>query len=340
MQRVHNEKVKNRLRAGGTRYWGLRLLSLRKLILRRVELLSPSAMSEMNAVLAPEPMNDERPTFAAHPDADRAIIHSGADALHEVAQTLTDQVGEERAALKQYGTMLTHTAQRLHDAPDTKSLIEAVAVLTAETARASERNRTLEQQLSASANRIARLRQSLLEVRQEAATDALTGIANRRAFSMRLKRAIGQARSDQGLPFSLLLLDVDHFKFFNDTYGHKAGDLVLRLLARLLTDNVKGRDTVARYGGEEFAVLLIGAECVAAASVARQITKALSGRRLVNKSSGQDVGHVTVSIGVAQFRQNDNCATLLERADTALYRAKRGGRNQVFIEAEPESLDA
>ena len=199
--------------------------------------------------------------------------------------------------------------QSLGQAPTIDSLIDAIATLSSETARASERNRVLEQQLSLSASRITRLRQSLAEVRQEAATDALTGIANRRAFDIKLKRAIGQARSDAGSVFSLLLLDVDYFKSFNDSHGHKAGDLALRLIARLLTDNVKGRDTVARYGGEEFAILMMGAASAAAVVVARQISKALSGKRLINRTSGQDMGQVTVSIGVVQVCIGDSCQT-------------------------------
>ncbi len=258
-------------------------------------------------------------------------ISSRSDAIQEAAQTLIEQVADSQAAITTYGDTLTDWAQHLGDQPTLSGLVQAIASITAETTRASERNRLLEQ-LSASGARIAKLRQSLAEVKQEATTDALTGLANRRAFDVRIKRSMAQVRSEPDTPLSLLLIDVDHFKAFNDTHGHRVGDLVLRLVARLLADNVKGRDTVARYGGEEFAILLAGADLRAASVVARQIGETLSSKRLVTKGSGQSVGHVTVSTGVAQARPGEQAAALVERADSALYEAKRTGRNRVCTE--------
>ena len=270
-------------------------------------------------------------------------ISSRSDAIQEAAQTLIEQVADSQVAIASYSDTLTDWAQHLSDQPTLGGLVQAIASITAETTRASERNRLLEQQLSASSARIARLRQSLAEVKQEATTDALTGLANRRAFDAKIKRSMAQARSEPDTPLSLLLIDVDHFKAFNDTHGHRVGDLVLRLVARLLADSVKGRDTVARYGGEEFAILLVGADLRAASIVARQIGEILGSKRLVTKGSGQSVGHVTVSTGVAQARPGEQAAALVERADGALYEAKRTGRNRVCTErmasgAEPTVL--
>ena len=263
-------------------------------------------------------------------------ISTQSDAIQDAAQTLIEQVANNQAAVATYGDTLTDWAQHLGDQPTLAGLVDAIASITAETTRASERNRLLEQQLSASANRISRLRQSLAAVRQEATTDALTGLANRRAFDIRIKRTMAQMRSEPGTSLSLLLIDVDHFKKFNDTHGHRVGDLVLRLVARLMADNVKGRDTVARYGGEEFAILLAGADIRAACVVARQLGETLSSKRLVIKGSAHPVGQVTVSIGVAQARPGEQPAALVERADAALYEAKRTGRNRVCTErAEP-----
>ena len=273
---------------------------------------------------------------ASGPDGD--AIADGADAIDQAAQTVVKQIAENGAALREYDASLSSVTRQLGQDRTTDGLLRAVAMLTAETARASERNRVLEQQLSASATRITRLRQSLSEVKQEATTDALTGLCNRRAFDARLRRAMAHAKAGDG-PLTLLLIDADHFKHVNDTYGHKVGDLVLRLIGRVLASNVKGRDTAARYGGEEFAVLLTGADLHAGAIVAEQMRAALDGRRLVNKGSGQHVQGVTVSVGVAQFRPGEASATLVERADAALYRAKRGGRNRVCADSAPE-LDA
>ncbi len=270
--------------------------------------------------------------YVAGSQLDLEAISEGADGIEGAAQTIVEHLAGSQADIRAYGATLDHWALHLGDEPTIGGLVSAMATLIAETARAAERNRQLEQDLSASVARIGRLRRSLSDVRQEATTDALTGICNRKAFDARLKRAVAQARGEPSVPLSLLLLDVDRFKTFNDSYGHQAGDLVLRLVARLLSDNIKGRDTVARYGGEEFAVMLAGADVVAAASVAQQICDALASKRLVLKGSKQQLGHVTVSIGVAQFRRGDGGASLVSRADGALYAAKDLGRNRVVTE--------
>jgi len=288
-----------------------------------------AGLLERNDTLTTAVLDALHGEFVAGVDATIDALDEGAGDIQHVAQTLADQVAGGQAAIAGYGNTLAQWAQHLGNEPSVGGLVGAISALTKETTRAAERNRVLEQQLSTSAARIFRLRQSLAEVKQEATTDTLTGIANRRAFQARLKRTLIQARTEPSSVTSVLLLDIDHFKQFNDSYGHSTGDLVLRLVARLLTDNSKGRDLVARYGGEEFAILLSGADLKAAAAVAQQICDALSNKRLVFKGSQQAVGHVTVSIGVAQHRAGEGLATLIERADAALYRAKDFGRNRV-----------
>ncbi len=289
---------------------------------------------ERNETLTTAALDTLHSEFVAGADANVDTLEEGAGEIQRAAQTLAEQVAGGRAALTGYGDTLEHWAQQLGDTPTMNGLVGAISTLTAETARAAERNRELEQQLSASAARISRLRQSLAEVKQEATTDGLTGIANRRAFQFKLKRILLQARTEPSSATSVLLFDIDHFKRFNDSYGHSTGDLVLRLVARLLTDNIKGRDTVARYGGEEFAIVLSGADLKAASIVARQICEALSSKRLIIKGSQQAVGYVTASVGIAQHRLGETMATLIERADAALYRAKDLGRNRVCTEAD------
>ena len=268
----------------------------------------------------------------ATPEAALDAVAGSAEALQQAAQAVVEQVAGNGQALRDYGAALSHVGLQLGQDRTVDGLLRAVATLTLETARASERNRALEQQLSASTARIGKLRQSLAEVKQEVAVDDLTGLVNRRAFDARLRRAVSRAKLD-AVPLALLLLDVDHFKLVNDTYGHKVGDLVLRLVGRLLSDNVKGRDTAARYGGEEFAVILAGADLRAGAIVGEQMRAALDGKRLVNKGSGRHLQGVTVSVGVAQLRPGEAASAFVERADAALYRAKRDGRNRVCTEA-------
>jgi diguanylate cyclase len=262
-----------------------------------------------------------------------AAVASGADDLADAAQGIVEQVARGGEALRVYGDALDHWRRRLTAETGVEDLLRAVAALTAETERASARNRALESRLSVEADRVSRLREDLVQVRQEASTDALTGIPNRRAFDVKLRRAVGNAAADPSAPFALLMLDVDHFKRFNDEHGHKTGDQVLRLVARLIADNVKGRDTAARFGGEEFAVLLAGADLTAAMTVARQMCERLAGQRLVKRGTGHSVGQITMSIGVAAFEPGEKGTTLIERADAALYEAKRTGRNRVCCAA-------
>ncbi len=302
--------------------------------------VAPDLTRQMTQLLAsgqaltPALLDGVHHEFLAMPVTNTDMVSDGAAQIQQAAEALATQVATGNAAVTHYADTLTHWAERIGDQRTVAGLVGAVTALTDATMKAAERNRKLEQQLSASATRIGKLRQSLSDVKQEASTDTLTGIANRKAFQVGLKQAIFQARAVPSSPLSVMMLDVDHFKIFNDTYGHATGDLVLRLVARLLTDNSKGRDTVARYGGEEFAILLVGADLESAITVANQICESLSSKRLVMKGSKQDIGQVTISIGVAEHRAGDTMATLIDRADAALYRAKELGRNQVCSEAQ------
>jgi diguanylate cyclase len=211
---------------------------------------------------------------------------------------------------------------------------ELIDDLLVETQRVAERNRQLEDRLGRTADEVSELKQNLESVQREALTDALTGIPNRKSFDMRLREAARDAM-EHGEPLSLLIGDIDHFKHFNDTFGHQIGDQVLRLVAKTLTDSVKGRDTPARYGGEEFAIILPQTRILEAQVVAEQIRVGLSRRRLVGRDKRGEYGSVTLSFGAAQYRAGETLMALVERADTALYRAKRQGRNRVEIE-EPK----
>jgi diguanylate cyclase len=169
------------------------------------------------------------------------------------------------------------------------------------------------------------LRGDVDEARKRAATDALTGAANRAAFDEELGRLIGRARTS-GAPFTLLFVDVDHFKSINDRFGHLVGDRVLRGLAEVLGAAVRKDDMVARYGGEEFAVLLPGAKARVGVRTAERLRKDVAGRRWT--ADNAEVVSFTVSVGVAAFQADDDEATLVGRADAALYQAKQRGRNR------------
>ncbi len=205
--------------------------------------------------------------------------------------------------------------------------------LLLETQRMAERNRALEDRLNQSSGEIVELRQNLEVVRREALTDALTGIPNRKCFDTRLREA-ARDTMENGEPMSLLIADIDHFKQFNDTYGHQLGDQVLRLVARTLSDSVKGRDTPARYGGEEFAIILPQTQLQHAVGLADQIRRSIMRKHIVRKDTRDDFGTITLSIGVSQYRPGEQLVETIRRADEALYQAKRTGRNRVVREDE------
>ena len=172
----------------------------------------------------------------------------------------------------------------------------------------------------------------LLEsTRDLAATDGLTGIANRRSFERALAQEVARA-TRSGHPLSLLMVDIDHFKTLNDAHGHQVGDEVLRDVARLIADSCRQFDTAARYGGEEFAVLLPGCDADSAARTARRIRLAIA--------ELQCAAPVTASLGVASWPAHAaDLASLVQRADDALYASKRAGRNRVTV-AQPAELRA
>jgi diguanylate cyclase len=240
-----------------------------------------------------------------------------------------EQVGRGAAA---YGQTL-ETVQGALDrpAPPPRALTVVLCRVLEQTRAMRQQSRDVERKLKDSLAEVNRLRDQLEDARREAMTDALTGIANRKMFEFVLRQAALDGM-ESGEALSLLMLDIDHFKQFNDRQGHHVGDQVLRLLATVLRQTVKGQDTPARYGGEEFVVVLPQTELANAVKLAEAIRERVARRSVINRASGQKLGSFTVSIGVSQFCPGEPLRQLVERADRALYAAKRAGRNRVAAE--------
>lgn len=216
---------------------------------------------------------------------------------------------------------------------DPRPLVEQ---LLAELSLSMQRAITLEANFAATASELNRVRQSFNEAEERSKIDELTGLANRRALQAFL-HGLQIVAMEQGTPFSVLLLDIDHFKTFNDTYGHQTGDQVLRLVASVLKDHVRDGDLAARYGGEELMAVLSNAPLDAASQVAERIRASLALRTPRRRSTGEELSAVTVSIGVAQFWPGESMDALVARCDRALYLAKATGRNRVVTETVSEA---
>jgi diguanylate cyclase len=234
-----------------------------------------------------------------------------------------------------YTESLAGATEELGRSKDREGLRAIVESLVQTTKSMEVSNRNLEERLNASKREINDLQENLEAVRTESLTDPLTLLANRKFFDSSLEKIIAEAIS-RNEPLSLMLTDIDHFKSFNDNFGHLTGDQVLRLVATTVKHNVKGKDTAARYGGEEFAIILPNTILRAAVTVADHIRQAVMSKELMKRSTGEHLGRITISIGVAALRKGDNAQSLIERTDECLYAAKRHGRNRVMCETDPE----
>jgi diguanylate cyclase len=264
------------------------------------------------------------------------------DKIDNVGAMVMDEINQVMAMMdaavgsaSTYTESLANASDKLSNAKDREGLRAIVESLVSTATEMKQSNQALEQRLNASREEINQLQENLAVVRIESLTDPLTGLANRKHFDGQLLKAIEES-AERSEPLSLVMMDIDHFKAFNDTWGHLTGDQVLRLVAMSLKQNVKGQDLAARYGGEEFTVVLPNTVLRAALTVADHIRRAVMSKELLKRSTGQNLGRVTISLGVATLRKGDNASSLIARADACLYAAKRNGRNRVICETDPE----
>jgi diguanylate cyclase len=244
-------------------------------------------------------------------------------------------INDALALSASYDDSLSGATQKLSVAEDREQVKAIVESLVRSTREMRDTSQALESRPTLSKTEISNLQQSLEAIRAESLTDPLTGLGNRKYFDRSIEMAVQNALAN-GEPLSLLMLDIDHFKSFNDSYGHLTGDQVLRLVGMSLKQTIKGQDITARYGGEEFAVVLPNTALRQALTVADHIRRAVMAKELKKKSTGEILGRVAISIGVSMLKPDDDTDSLIERADACLYAAKRNGRNRVICEADPE----
>tara|TARA_R110002124_G_scaffold90613_2_gene231016 strand:+ start:754 stop:1812 length:1059 start_codon:yes stop_codon:yes gene_type:complete len=255
--------------------------------------------------------------------------------LTSVAEAISDAHSSNVA----FSATLAEASANIESADDPEQLKVLVTGLTAATHQVQAENASLEQRLDTSTREVARLREHLEQVRRDAMTDALTNLANRKAFDIQLDAATATAQS-AGTPLALAVLDIDHFKRFNDTWGHQTGDQVLRYVASVLARVSPAPRFAARYGGEEFAVIFPAEKTASVLAALECIRKEIRSRALRRRSTNDDLGAVTISIGFAEHLPGETAISLLERADAALYESKHGGRDMTTRARSQEQVAA
>ena len=269
------------------------------------------------------------------PAMDPSVVTDAGERLGRVMASIAESISGAGAATSGFTDALARFGDEIVAAvrmPDMAGVMrEATRRMLVETKRMVEGARGLDGDLRGASREVQALRNDLEEARRQAMSDPLTSVANRKAFDERLAKEMAAA-NESGSDLALLLLDIDHFKRFNDSFGHVIGDEALKLVAHALVAGVKGRDMVARYGGEEFAVILPATSLAHALGLANGLGAAVKGRRMLLKSTGRDLGRITVSLGVARYRPGESASDLVRRADAALYAAKNRGRDMACDE--------
>ncbi|MDG2521780.1 GGDEF domain-containing protein [Caulobacter segnis] len=255
-------------------------------------------------------------------------IRDAGDLLGRELELVAKAIKQASRSTAVFGETLEGASKHLGEHTDGATLRLLVDQLSVATRRARSETEALEQRLNESTAEVERLKEHLEQVRRDATTDGLTNLANRKAFDEELERACAEAK-DAGTMLTLALLDIDHFKGFNDTWGHQTGDQVLRYVASVIGRVGAPPRFAARYGGEEFAMIFPREDAATVTATLEEIRLEVSSRMLKRRSTNEDLGTITISAGLAELHKDEASHGLMERADSGLYASKRAGRNRV-----------
>ncbi|MBN1007544.1 GGDEF domain-containing protein [Amphritea pacifica] len=262
------------------------------------------------------------------------LIKDEADNAATLQQALLSVMGDLESSASStvqdteaYNEVLQESLAALKDRSDDEGLETIIQNLTTNTETISESTRLFQQKIDEAQAEINKLKKELHESRQEATVDPLTGLYNRRVFDTEISQLAALPQPD----VSLIMVDIDFFKKFNDTYGHQMGDKVLQYVARLIKEECSEPLLPVRFGGEEFSMLLPGIKVPDACELAEKVRKKVAAIRIKQKKSGEIISSVTASFGVARLAADESPENLIARADAALYRAKEAGRNNVQV---------
>jgi diguanylate cyclase len=253
--------------------------------------------------------------------------------IQKILREVLDEILHTQEFTSDYRDKLNEFTTELKEAKDLDAIHKIVSNLMLVTVAVIQSSEQLREHLTETTSRSENLQKELEKAQHEILIDPLTALYNRKAFDRKILTYM-EAFQEAGNDFSLVLIDIDFFKCFNDQYGHLLGDQVLKFMGSLLSKELKGRDFVARYGGEEFIILMESTPLDNAVIVADKLRKSLDGIRLKYVKTGQALGKISISAGVSMVRENDTVESLLKRADDALYLAKQSGRNNVKSELD------
>jgi diguanylate cyclase len=257
-----------------------------------------------------------------------AVAAASSDASRRLGSLMEDAQGFLQIAIADNRKQMQVMGKAASEAGAGADPGELIDGLVAELSKSVSRASKLEKNFVEGTQELNQIRVSLDHAEKRAKADVLTGLPNRLAFEDFFAEAEAAAAASQR-PLSVLLIDVDHFKRFNDDFGHGVGDQVLRLIAKVLRERVRDQDLPARYGGEELIAVLPNLDLQGCLAVGESIRKHIAECKITRRSSGEELPGITVSVGVAQLRSGESMTDLIERCDRALYQAKGEGRNRV-----------
>ncbi len=262
------------------------------------------------------------------PNREKEFLEESARKVQAVASEIIELIRGTGVAHKEYSQNLQRQSDQFASTNNIDDVKKIISALVTDTRRMVDENQKLEEKLHDSAHELQQMRNDVHHLKQETMRDTLTGIANRRAFDTELRaRAIEAVENNK--PLCLVMIDIDHFKTFNDMYGHAVGDQVLKLVARTLEEGLRSTDLLARYGGEEFTVLVPGAKLREVEKIAHRMRERIAVKDIVNQSKNKKLGRLSISLGVAEYHPGELLAEFIDRSDRALYKAKESGRNAV-----------
>jgi diguanylate cyclase len=290
--------------------------------------------AELESALGEHARLSHELTFELHrrhvADRSEEVARETGASLLELMSEVGRSVGHAGAASADFDARLAAFVEGLEADGPRDAMRRQVAAIRDEVDRMNRSLAELDSRLAAGHREVVQLQQALQRARDEASLDPLTGILNRRGFDAAIRSVFAEAVQD-GMPFSVVMVDIDHFKRINDGYGHPFGDQVIRAVGQALSQLTQRRDIAARYGGEEFALVLPETRLQGARDVAERLRIAVS-RGYITRGAGRTpIGSITVSAGVAQHVRGETAIQVVARADDALHESKRSGRNRVSV---------